>query len=92
MTSRLCPTCIKITSSSGNANFCAWCGEDLRNEPILPPYEQWSGDANEMAKIAYKAWQERQELITPEPEPIQEPTPEPILEDIGNGRFQIKLF
>lgn len=80
MVSRYCPRCRRITSSSGNVNYCAWGCGSLKEEPILPPYSEWVGGYIGMIEKAHAEWEKR------------EAEKRKMFEDIGNGRLQMKLF
>ena len=76
MSSKYCPKCGRVTSINGVPNFCAWGCGSLASEPILPDYGKWD---------------ERLKMIE-EIKRNYKPEPEPKMEKIESGAFQVKLF
>lgn len=79
MSSKWCPRCGKIISTSGVPNFCTQGCGSLADEPILPPYSEWTQGYEGMVKYARVLWEEKQKQISKAVE-------------ISPNRLQMRLF
>lgn len=60
MSSKWCPRCGKIISTSGIPNFCTQGCGSLADEPILPPYSEWTQGYEGMVEFARALWEQKQ--------------------------------
>lgn len=65
MPSKYCSTCGDLVTCSSQPNYCCWCGCDLRQEPLTPPFNSFKGRLKVIAEAAAKATPQPKEEITP---------------------------
>ncbi len=63
MPSKYCKNCGDLVTCSSSPNYCCWCGSDLRQEPLTPPFNTFAERLKIIADAAAKAALLQEEIL-----------------------------
>lgn len=63
MSSKWCKKCGKVVTTNTIPKYCAWCGNSLVREPVLPEYKTWEEQSRMITRLRANMF--------PRPVPVQ---------------------